>query len=871
MPIGGIGAGQVAICGDGGLRQWQLLGRANHRGSLPGSLFVLRASRGEPPLDAVRILQSEEALRLGPGTAPLVTDGEVPSWQLDLLARFRGVARTTFQALYPIARVGYLDDDLPVEIELEAWNPLVPTDEEESGLPAAMFRFSLSNHGDEDVYGCVAASVQNAVGWDGYSEIAENRSPLYGGNVNKMKLLDGAAAILMENPSLADNDPRAGQMLLVAETDLALPYERFARADELLSFVSGANLGPSMPWRTTEEHLRARFRTNTFAVAQGPSPPGQTWNGALAVPYRLAPGESRAVPFLLAWFFPNRVADIDQYGAPRDYGKSVFWLGNHYGRRFRDAEDVVEHARAAHDRLEATTRRWTTSFSESTLPDWLAETLAGQAAFIRSPTCFRTDDGAFFGFEGSLGASTSMWNADRGGSCPLNCNHVWNYEQALSRLFPRLEQTMREVELEVAQAPEGYIPHRVLVPLYLRQLWDEPVGSPTNPALDGMLGCPLKVYREVRQGAGRDWLERLWPRVVRLLDYVVATWDPGESGVLRGEQPNTYDISFFGANTYTGSLWLAALRALEELAVVVQDDRTAGRARTLFERGSEAYDGLLWNGEYYVQEETSADYQYGTGCLSDQLLGQWWAHQLELGHVLPAEHVQTALRSIVAYNTRRGFRDFKHESRVFADEDDTGLLLCTWPHGGRPAVPVQYCDEVWTGTEYQVAALCLMEGLVEEGFELLEALRHRYNGTRRNPFNEIECGDHYARAMAGWSVIEAISGWRYNALDESLQIGSPASSSGCRVPVVAGSGWGELELRLEREEAAAAVRCHDGRIGINRITVVGIPRSESVSVIRAHEPVGARIETDAGERTVVVLAEPVSLGPGESLECVLRS
>ena len=136
-----------------------------------------------------------------------------------------------------------------------------------------------------------------------------------------------------------------------------------------------------------------------------------------------------------------------------------------------------------------------------------------------------------------------MWNASFGGSCPLNCTHVWNYEMALARLFPDLERSMRETEFEYAQAPEGYIPHRTLVPLYLKQLWDEPIGGPHNPALDGMLGAVLKLYREVRQSGDLAWLDRLWPRLERLMAYIFATWDEDGDGVLEGEQGNTYDIA----------------------------------------------------------------------------------------------------------------------------------------------------------------------------------------------------------------------------------------------------------------------------------------------------------------------------------------
>jgi uncharacterized protein (DUF608 family) len=355
------------------------------------------------------------------------------------------------------------------------------------------------------------------------------------------------------------------------------------------------------------------------------------------------------------------------------------------------------------------------------------------------------------------------------------------------------------------QAPEGYIPHRVIVPLYLRQLWGEPIGGPEEPALDGMLGTVLKCYREVRAGAGDDWLGRYWPRIVRLLGYVESTWVRDERGVLSGIQPSTHDIDLTGINSFMGTLWLAALRAGEELALLAGDGGSAERYRDLFERASRSYDEALFDGEYYVQRlepGDSAEFQWLDGCLSDQVIGQWWAHELGLGHILPADHVRSALRAVVRHNLRTGFDGFEHPFRVFADGADTGLLMCTWPRGGRPAVPTRYCDEVWTGIEYQVAAHCLREGLEEEGLRIVRAGWARYDGTRRNPFNEIECGDHYARALAGWSVLDALGGVRYDAPARALEIREPGA--GDSLPFVAGTGFGLVAATEDGIELSCA-------------------------------------------------------------------
>ncbi len=519
------------------------------------------------------------------------------------------------------------------------------------------------------------------------------------------------------------------------------------------------------------------------------------------------------------------------------------------------------------ERLEADSRTWEQTLADSTLPAWLVETLAAQGSLMRSPTTFWTEDGKFFGFEGSLGASTGMWNGTFGGSCPLNCTHVWNYEMALAKLFPNLEQSMRETDLEQVQAPEGYVPHRALAPLYLKQMWDEPIGGPTNPALDGMLGTVLKTYREVRVSGDAAWLDRLWPRVKKLLTYTLAKWDEDGDGVLQGEQPNTYDIAFYGPNMYIGALWLAALRAGEEMAKLQSEPDFAATLRQRFVAGSKNYDELLWNGEYYIQildESEPQEDQFGTGCLADQLFGQWWAHLLDLGHVLPEEHVKATLNSIVRHNVREGFSGFDHDYRVFADRDDSGVLVCTWPQGGRPDVPVRYCDEVWTGIEYQVGAHCIIEGMVDEGLAIVAALRQRYDGRRRNPYNEIECGDHYARAMAGWSVLEALSGFRFDATSGALRFAPvDRSADTYRAPFILGTGWGTFAQTSQGVGMRAEISCTYGELRLSSLTLGAIDRGE-VRAKRGESAVAAN--TTLGEDGVrIEFAAPLVLRAGDRL------
>ncbi|MFD2351371.1 GH116 family glycosyl hydrolase [Nonomuraea ferruginea] len=189
-----------------------------------------------------------------------------------------------------------------------------------------------------------------------------------------------------------------------------------------------------------------------------------------------------------------------------------------------------------------------------------------------------------------------------------------------------------------------------------------------------------------------------------------------------------------------------------------------------------------------MEEGDSAEFQWLEGCLADQLIGQWWAHQLGLGHLLPREHVVSALRAVVGHNLRTGFRDFDHPYRVFADEDDTGLLMCTWPLGGSTAVPTRYCDEVWTGSEYQVAAHCLWEGLEEEAQAILAGLWRRYDGGLAQPLQRDRVRRPLrARHGLSWSVLDALAGASYDATSGRLTL---APRGHGRWPLLLPTGWG---------------------------------------------------------------------------------
>jgi uncharacterized protein (DUF608 family) len=841
MPLGGIGCGSVAICGDGGLRQWQILNNICHNAHVPLSFFAIRVRAGDRE-PVARVLMSAARYDDDFEPAPGVSDHVVPAASRQLLAALPGVTRIRFVGEYPVAEVHYEDDVLPIAVILEAFSPFVPLDADDSGLPAIVFRFLVENRAHSPADVSLLISQQNAVGWDGYTDIEGVLHPAYGGNLNRPFRSGDLHGIEMTNASLPSDHPRWGQMLAAALDPRAGVRARWTDLDALWrDFLADGALTP---------------------VRSTPSRPGRTVNAAVCSRLTVAPGATGSATFLLTWWFPNREVDFPQLGYPPDESPTGR-IGNHYAVRFASARAVAEYVRDNLPRLTDATMRYREALHDTSIPTPLLDAVSSQVSTIRSPTCFRAEDGRFYGFEGCRGASTP-WEGLTGGAGPLNCNHVWNYEMALARLFPGLERTMRDTEWFHQQHSSGYLPHRVVLPLTVPPLWDRPLWGPVEPALDGLLGAILSSYREYLTSGDAAWLRSVWSHVRLGLQYVMSNHDRGD-GVIDGPQPNTYDVAIQGPNSFIGALYLAALRAGEEMARVLREPLDAERYRQRFQSGREAMERELWGGEYYVHRfdpATQGAMAYGEGCLAAQLVGQWWAHILGLGHLFDPERVRQTLASIHKYNLKKEIKGLHLTGRRFLREDEPGLLNCTWPKGAPPASPLLYTEEVHTGMEYAVAGAMLFEGMVDEALDIVAATRGRQDGRLRSPWNDVEYGDHYVRAMSSWALLEAAAGYRYDAAAGCMAFAPRIGAEDFRCLFVAGEGWGRYSQRLAVGAFHAGLSLDWGRLTLRQLDLAVAARDLHVTLEGQIVPAAAQLD---GAGLTLRFAEPVTIAAGQAL------
>ena len=347
----------------------------------------------------------------------------------------------------------------------------------------------------------------------------------------------------------------------------------------------------------------------------------------------------------------------------------------------------------------------------------------------------------------------------------------------------------------------------------------------------------MKMYREWRIGGDLEFLQEYWPLMKKSLDYCIRTWDKKREGVLKEPHHNTYDIEFWGADGMCSSFYLGALAAMSRMGKALGQD--VSEYEELYRRGREYLETRLFNGEYFYQqvewetleakmdlekepassralmEREGPKYQYGQGCISDGVLGAWMARVCGLGDILDPEKVKSHLLSVYQYNFKRDLSTHENPQRPgYALGDEGGLLLCSWPRGGRPSLPFVYSDEVWTGIEHQVASHLMMFGCMKEAEDILSACRSRYDGEKRNPYDEYECGHWYARALASYSYLQAYGGMRYDAVEKTLYL-STQNAQEFTLFLCTATGYGTVTLH----NGAAEVHVAKGQIPVEHIVI----------------------------------------------------
>lgn len=815
FPLGGIGTGNVSLGARGELRDWELENLPDKGRRNPHSFFAIHAAPHSGPA-VTRVLEA-------PFTGRHDADAGYPFEQLAGLPRLAGA---TLHGEYPVVDIDFTDDVLPVAVSLHAFTPLVPLDADESGIPAAVLRYRVTNPASVPVDVTVVGSVSHTAGRGTPGPDApwglRAAQTVRWREEGEVRGLDFGIELPEDDPgygtlSLTTTDPATtakpqwvtsywpdGARLFwddLSADGLLDPEPRLTLEDRPRGLFAELDADPDAPPLTEAQMLAKLPRLRT---------------GSLGIVHTLAPEESRDFTFVLSWSFPHRrrgwaghIVMADPHLDER--------VRNRYATLWPDAWAAARHVHEHRERLEATTDAFVEALYGGSLDPVLLDAIGANIAAARSTTAFVLESPVAELGEGPVFAA---WEGsfDHAGSCEGTCTHVWSYAQTPAWLFPSLERSARRVEYLLETDEHGAQKFR----------GNRIFGGPSwfmGPAVDGQLGTLLRLHREWRFSGDDDLLRELWPAAARTLDYAVRTWDRDGDGLLDGELHNTYDIEFHGAEPLANGVYLAALRAGARLAVHLGESDRAAAWSARADHVAAAMDSSLWNGEYYRQAIDDPDthrYQYGDGVLSDQLLGQFHAFVNGLGHLLPPERVASALGAIVTHNHRTDLSAQESTQRVYALNDEGGLLLASWPHGGRPRIPFVYSDEVWTGVEHQVAASLLYAGRTADALRIERSLRARYDGRHRSPWNEIECGNHYARSLSSWALLLGASGAQWDAPTGVLSF-APAAGDGVRDArgfrslFTTGTGWGRVEI----DDHSLTLRLDGGVLDLTELRLHG--------------------------------------------------
>ncbi|MGL4723924.1 MAG: GH116 family glycosyl-hydrolase [Scandinavium sp.] len=821
LPLGGIGTGCISLAGNGRLVDWEIFNHPDKGRNNGYSHFAVKASKEGQLIDA-RVLQGPiqermtgnyhlskrlKKLHAGFGFGP---DGET----LGGMPHFK---EHTFTGNYPFGDVQFSDPHFPGSVSLRGFNPFIPGDDKNSGIPAAFFEIEIKNSTLDSLNYCVALSMNN---------------PLAQGNTrNAYRQAADVHYIDFSQQSYSASDPRAGEMCFGTDAEDVSWQQCWYRGtwfDTLSIF-----------WR--EFLQQERFHDRHYAAPSADHHDTST----LAAHISLAPGESKKIRFVISWYFPRnynfwhrwydkQTEEILRY---EEYRGEETWK-NYYATQFEGAGEVVGYAFQHWQQLRQLSERFAGQLEHSTLPEVVKEAISANLSTLKTPTCLRLENGAFYGFEGTL---------DNIGSCEGSCLHVWNYACALPYLFPRLERSMRDLNQQYNLRPDGSLAFRLLLPLG-QQRFD------FRACVDGQYGEVIKIYRDWKIGGDNEWLRGKWPAVKAMIAFAwhpdnLDKWDIHRTGVITGRQHHTLDMELFGANSWLTGYWLAALKCAAEIAAFMGEAETEQEFTALFTQGKRYCDSALFNGEYYCQtgdlkrretlapyyveaektwnldegniydfywneEKQEINYQIGNGCAIDQVIAQWHANLCGMGEIFDKRQVQSALSAIWRYNFQSTDERW-NPCRLFAVNGEKGVVICEWPQNDKPWLAIPYAEENMCGFEYQVAAHMIQEGMIQQGVEIVRAIRDRYDGAKRNPWNEMECGSHYARSMASYSLLHAFSGFTCDLSQGQLAF-QPVTPDGEQRYFWALEGaWGYVAW----DEKAASLHIEYGHLSLRTLTL----------------------------------------------------
>lgn len=738
FPLGGIGSGCIGLSGNGELIDFEIFNKPNKSTRNGYTHFAIKEVREGKA--NIKILQ-------GDTNESYIGNYDKDGWMAGVgygprhnsLAGFPHFKNVIFDGEFPIAKLTFEEENFSAKCNLTAFNPFIPHDDFNSSIPCAMFLWDVENVTDTDTEYSLAFSVQNP-------------NPV---SINKA--LDKGIFFGCGDKDDSQIDYTDLCVLTDSQCDIQAYWYRGGWMDPITTYFK--NMGEiSLPKREYENN-------------------GKNDHGTVAVKFNLKAKEKKQIKFVLAWNTPNQYSYWEEY---RDKTVKENGWKNYYALQFKTSYESANYALDNFDMLLSKTEDFKNAIFNSTLPEYVIDAVSSNLSVLKSPTVLRYEDGSVWAWEGVMQTH---------GSCEGSCQHVWNYAYAMPFLFPKLERSLRENTLKYALRDTGSTDFRINLPLGKER-------EEFRACVDGHFGEIIKCYREWKISGNTDWLKSYSNKIFKMLDFAwseqnIDIWDLNKDGVLEGRQHHTLDMEMFGPSSWLQGFYLLALDCGSKIAEAVNDTKRDDMYRSLYEKGKKWTNENLFNGKYFYhkidlsdksiiesypdtecywnEEAKEIKYQVANGSIIDQMLSDFHSNLIGLNGIFDKDKKDKALEYLYQNNFKESMREVTNMWRNFALNDEAGTIICSYPENEKaPAIPIPYCEECMTGFEYALSVLMIYEGKKEYGERMVKAIRERYDGEKRNPWNEIECGSNYARSMASFALMNAYSGFSFDMAKKQI-------------------------------------------------------------------------------------------------------
>lgn len=834
MPVGGITCGQLYIGGDGKLWLWHIFRTRYNRN--PDSQLLTRMEQGGHYAYPERIFLREDRPVAQGVAIKVVQDGKEVIKELSA----KDFDDISFRGEYPISKITYKSNDLPVEVQLEAFSPFIPCELDKSSNPATILSYKIKNTTSEKVKVSLAGWLENAV----CPYISKDEKGKRITSLVEKKNRKTLFCVVEGDDGLAQQDGYGSMSWSI--------YNPVKNSEATFNVEPNAQ---AVFAAFDKKEKRTNYKSE-FSQQQV---------NALAETVTLAPGESKTISFVLGWYFPY-LNNKPAYRGDLMAVTGIEDLTLHYSTRFNSAEAVAEYICSSYEELAGGTRRWNETYYDSSLPYWLLDRSFLPINAMASSTLQRFSNGRVWGWEGVE-------------CCPGTCQHVWQYAQAMARIFPEAERNLRE-KTDLVRGI-GYI-DKTGEYAYRAE-------NARHVAHDGHCGTIMRMYREHKLSKDSTFLNSHYAKIKKSIQFIINE-DKNQDGLLEGKQTNTLDAAWYGPMGWISSLYLGALAAGKEMALEMKDTDFAEECDGLLEKGRKNIVEEVYNGEYFIHKPDYKNHpksiNSNDGCHIDQVLGQSFASQLGMPErVVPELETKSALESIWKYNFAPDAFAYQKDHkaikgpRIYATTGEAGTLMCTWPYGGDDkAVPGMekreenpdhwsgpgiYFDECMNGFEYQVAVHMIWEGLLEKGLATAKVVHDRYNANKRNPYNEIECSDHYSRSMASYGLLLAVCGFDYHGPKGFIAFDPKLRPDNFKAPFTAAEAWGSYRQKIENGEKYASIVLNHGKMDLSSWRLPQSWANDQFSLFYNGKKVESKLVISKGD--IHVRFDKISLVEGDQL------